>query len=315
MRTGASRPTTSPANDAAGEALVHDQGPPHLDLARGAVLGCLARGRRRRAHHAFGPRRRASTPAAGKPGCRVRCGCGCSTIFAARTSHPSQRPLNEQASWCCFAARAAPARRPAPVGARRRDRFAACGTCCGRIGRRRIRRDGCGGVRAFGRQRRNLRLRARHCGMTSAGRAARHDARIAVADRRGGPAARQELAAARAGRLPVRRGRVPAARHRAGRASPPAVPIRAPCGARPRARARSASSLVQALELVGIELHLADRELALELVGGNARLQRPGILERADVDDADARQCALARLVGLRRRRAPWAPGPTRCRP
>ena len=58
--------------------------------------------------------------------------------------------------------------------------------------------------------------------------------------------------------------------------------------------------LVQALELVGIELHFADGELALQRLGGDAQFKRPGVAQRAGVDDADARQRAAARLVGLR---------------
>ena len=45
----------------------------------------------------------------------------------------------------------------------------------------------------------------------------------------------------------------------------------------------------QALELIGIELHLADGQLALQWLGGDARFQRPRIRQRAGVDDADAR--------------------------
>ena len=47
MRTAsATSDETNMSNAAAREALVHDQGPPHLDLARGAVLGGPAAGGR-----------------------------------------------------------------------------------------------------------------------------------------------------------------------------------------------------------------------------------------------------------------------------
>ena len=58
--------------------------------------------------------------------------------------------------------------------------------------------------------------------------------------------------------------------------------------------------LVQALELVGIELHLADGELALQRLGRDPRFKRPGVGQRPRVDDADGSAARHARPVGLR---------------
>ncbi len=58
--------------------------------------------------------------------------------------------------------------------------------------------------------------------------------------------------------------------------------------------------IAQTLELIGVEFHFADGEFALQRLGGDARFKRPGVGQRAGIDDADGRQRAAARLVGLR---------------